>query len=151
MICVGLWVLFALSIGILSGLAIAFLSEGSAADNMETSLYYLVLPLLLISGFIFSRICLIFPSRAVGEKMSLEESFTLTKSKGFKMFMLIVLLPLAINMLLGELMIEDSLIYNLMISLIAHLIVVFQVSVLSHAFIALTKNHNKDQPDQVAI
>ena len=144
LISLGFWLLatvvFAVVIGLFTAFALQPTGGNTVNVNFENNLYAIMLPLMLIAGIVFSRVCLVLPSRAIDKNMAMEISFRLTKGNGLRMFLLIVLLPLATNLLLGWLLSDDILIYNLLIGLIAHLMVVFQVSVLSHTYMALVED-----------
>lgn len=148
---IGLWLLVTVVSAVVIGLFTAFALQptGSSTVNPDFAnvLYAIFLPLMLIAGIIFSRICLVLPSRAIGKNMAIETSYRLTKGNAINMFVLIVMLPLATNLLLGWLLSDDVLIYNLLIGLIAHLLVVFQVSLLSHTYMALVESIETDKTE----
>ena len=141
---VGLWMLVTVVSAVVIGLFTAFALQPTDSSTVNpdfaNDLYAIFLPLMLIAGIIFSRICLVLPSRAIGKNMAIETSYRLTKGNAINMFVLIVMLPLATNLLLGWLLSDDVLIYNLLIGLVAHLLIVFQVSLLSHTYMALVES-----------
>lgn len=140
LISVGLWLLFSLAVGLFTALVMPFYIYGTRSGDFEQSIFFILVPIFLVAGIIFSRICLALPSRAIGNKMSIGKSIALTKKNSAKIFVLIVLLPIAINLLINRFLSEDKLVFNLFVGLIAHLIVVFQVSILSHTYITLYKS-----------
>jgi hypothetical protein len=148
---IGMWILVTVVVAVVGGLFTAFVLDPTSANTtqagFESDLYAIFLPLMLIAGIIFSRICLVLPSRAIGKNMAIETSYRLTKGNAINMFLLIVMLPLATNLLLGWLLSDDVLIYNLLIGLIAHLLVVFQVSLLSHTYMALVESIETDKTE----
>ncbi len=148
---VGLWILFSVVVAVVVGLFSAFALQpavGTATNaGFESNLYTILMPLMLIAGIIFSRICLVLPSRAIGNNMAMEISYRLTKGNALNMFLLIVMLPLATNLLLDWLLSDDVLIYNLLVGLIAHLMVVFQVSLLSHTYMTLVESTETDRTE----
>ncbi len=138
LISIGLWLVFSLFVGILGGMLVPFFNEGGFSQTeMEQYVYILLVITLIIGGSIFSRICMMFPSAAIGKKLGVGGSIDYTQSNFFKLFLLIVLLPIVIKLLLSSLIIDDVFISALLIGFIAHLLIVFQVSVLSHTYLAL--------------
>jgi hypothetical protein len=105
----------------------------------------LLLIALVIMGIIFSRLAMVFPATAAGHRLSLGESFEMTRRHKFFVFFLVVLVPYITNRIFQKIDTE-SWVLMLLVELISVLVIIFEVGLLSHAYEALSKNANDDDP-----
>ncbi len=143
-----LWFLFALFLGVMTLIMSPFLyASASAVDQGVTFFRFFALFVFVIAGLAFTYLCLMFPSRAVGLPMSFTNSIHKTKTNYFKVLLLVVFIPITTGIMIDYLMSEDTLVYNLFINLIAHFLLVFQVSILSHTYLTLVGSAESESPD----
>jgi len=136
----GLGLAFALVGGfVLAMLESLILGEQSTTSAIEWFGWISSLLLLFAGGLAFSLICLFFPAAAAGHNMSLADSAALTQQQFLKVFLLVALLPFTCSVLVNVVLTEAAgLMINVLINLVAHFLVVFYVSVLSHTYLQLT-------------
>jgi len=137
---IGLWLLVTLYTALCMAVLMLIMPKDINPVMMMNYMMILFFVLLLVAGALFSRICLILPSRAMGESMRMAQSIDLTRGHGFKLLIMIVLLPILFNVSLSLLLSENSLLYNILISFVGHMLVLLQISLLSHCYLALTQS-----------
>jgi hypothetical protein len=93
----------------------------------------LLFAIMVFIGYVFSRISLVFPAAALGQKLTIEEAWA--KSSNYKslLFVLIILVPYLLNLVLDLLQIE-SVLFNFVFAVIATVVTIFEVVILSHAY-----------------
>ncbi|WP_223788167.1 hypothetical protein [Marinicella meishanensis] len=113
------------------------------------SAVWLFLLALIIMGIVFSRLAMVFPATAAGHRLSLSESFEMTRHHKFFVFFLVVLVPYITNRIFQQINTE-SLALMLLVELISVLVIIFEVALLSHAYEALRGGADDEPPGDQA-
>jgi hypothetical protein len=132
LIVIGLYLGVFVTIGILSAFLIPF------AVNVEKLYYFslMFIPVLIIIGLIIvSRVSLVFPAIAIRRNIKLSDSWSQTKGHTFSLFVLLVLVPFLSSLLQNKLA-GDSVVLTAVFSFISVFVLIFEVTILSHCFIA---------------
>jgi hypothetical protein len=107
----------------------------------------MIVPIILILGLIIgSRISLIFPAIAIRRSLKLADSWNQTKGYTFSLFVLLILVPFLTSLLQNKLA-SDSMVLTAVLSLISVFVVIFQVTVLSHCFVAFFGENKNTEND----
>ena len=137
LLCLGLWIIFMLS-SMLFGMMFAAFSNNEVVSHQFE--YGFVLIMMVLGGAVFSQIALMLPAFAVGHKVSVGDSIDLTRGQSLKVFLLVVVLPVLISMLMQYVIPRQSSVIAILLNFLTHLLVIFEVSVLSHVYLRLTEN-----------
>ena len=125
--------------GVLFLIIYPFISAGNSG-----ALLLFILVFFVGLGIIFARISLIFPSVAIGKDISINESWQNSKGHVGSLFFLVVFLPYMINKLINKIP-DASLFLELILMLISVLIVIFEVTLLSHCYEALFEDNDEEK------
>ncbi len=138
-----------LVIGITAAISMAivlFLISLIFGDAMEGNELLWVITMILIGGAIFTKICLIFPSTAIDNEMAIEDSIKVTRGSFINIFLLVVMLPIVTN-IIGTLVTTEQLIWlNIISAFIFNLVLVFQITILSHIYQTILNNQPTKKP-----
>jgi hypothetical protein len=128
-------------------MAFLFLVIFPFAKSGNPGVFTVIMLVVIIGlGLVFSKICLIFPSIAVGHNISLKQAWETSKGHVGSLFFLVIVLPYIINKLLSKIP-ETDLVIEIILMLVNVLIVIFEVTLLSHCYEALFKQ-DKSNPSE---
>ena len=133
---IGLYILVFAPIGILLAYIAPIFHEGKSSS---TFLAIITPVLVIIALVIFSRLSLIFPATAMGKKATLADTWALSKSNKWLLFVLLVLVPALTNKIISLIPEEGWwLPLNLLVTVV---FVIFEITILSHCFHRLMENY----------
>lgn len=106
-------------------------SHNLTADNFN----WVKLVLLLPVGYLLGRFSLVFPATAVGVRTSVKWSWLATKNNGFRMLVLIGVLPWVTTILLDLLWRENGTMFEyVFLSILGYIVLAVEIFILSLAF-----------------
>jgi hypothetical protein len=136
------------------GILMAFLIPFITASNDE---FYLVGVFAIVGFaivlFISSQLALLFPNVAISKQMSLADAWKLTRNNRITLFLLIMVIPSVFKILVSFMSTNHGIWYFIS-SIISVIIVIFEVSILSHCYQFLTQNvktvmgEDQEKPDE---
>ena len=139
LLCIGMMIAFSL-FNMIAGLVALPLFFDQGDESPMFMIYALVI--MLFAGGAFSRVALMLPAFAVEQDLSVGDSIGLTENQAFKVFLLVVGLPILTAVILDFIFTLESTLSTLIHQFFAFLIIIFEVSVLSHTYIQLTDRSN---------
>ncbi|MBL4660026.1 MAG: hypothetical protein JKY19_06700 [Alcanivoracaceae bacterium] len=130
------------------GVFLAFIfpqySEGNEPNAM---MIILMLVLFIMAAIIISRLSLIFPGVAVGDKMSMSRVWKATKGKVGSLFFLVVGFPFITNKILGKFP-EDGELWILLNTVISVFLIIFEVGIVSHCYHRLIESTEPEPSEE---
>lgn len=146
LVLVGLYLAVFMIIGIISAFLIPFAMD---VENFN-SFSLILIPIFLILGLIVvSRVSLVFPAIAIRKNMKLADSWQQTKGYTFSLFVLLILIPF-LNSFLQAKFVGDSPVLTVVFTVISVFVLIFEVTILSHCFVALFGEKNKSESEAVS-
>lgn len=113
-------------------LVINLIGESSSSSHTNTSvlLFYCAL---IILAYVFSRIALVFPSTAVGHKVSFQYIWSMTSNNKLSIFMLVILVPYFSGKIIDAIP-DQTLLLALISSVISVFVVIYEIGLISHCY-----------------
>lgn len=96
--------------------------------------------------YVFSRLCLVFPATAIDRKVSLKWSWRLTWSNGWRLFVVVSILPWIISHALGLLYFGEIREWEMIVvTLLGFVLLAVEVAALSLSYRELAQTETKEQ------
>ena len=141
--------------GFIGGFLAFIFPQYSDGNEPSAIMVILMVVLSIVVAIIISRLSLIFPGVAVGEKMTLSRAWQASKGKVGSLFFLIIVFPFITNKILDKFP-EDGELWVLLSTVISVFLVIFEVAIVSHCYHRLigvesteTSDEEQESIDQV--
>jgi hypothetical protein len=137
------WLILIMLCVILIMLPSAFLLAIAARSVSGALVLQIILP--IFQWYIFSRLSLVLPATAIDERnFTISSAWNISSGNGWRLTLLVGLLPFAIGLLLSFLPEYDSIFYYLIIWFVSIIISVIEIGLLSLSYSYLSKHANKN-------
>ncbi len=93
-------------------------------------------------GYLFSRLSLVFPAIAIDNQNDFQHAWAISKGNGWKLFILISVIPLTTSFLIGTISV-GFLLFKLLSALFGVLFLMIEVIILSNSYKILDFNYKK--------
>ena len=116
--------------------------DGSPSVGPAIAIVFLIIGVYL--GIVFSRISIVFPAAATGNKISLKQAWNASLGSTGTLFFLLIIVPNLTNKLLSKVP-ETNLALILLGVVLSILFVIFEVSILSHCYDGLITDKESNE------
>jgi len=121
-----------------------------SANTPSPAFGFLAIIAMVVLAILVSRLIIIFPSIAVGKKLSLSECWQLTGQYKASMFGIVIGFPYLTNILL-KFIPNEGLIWTIVGTAISIIISIFEIIMISHAYNALVEKKPNSEPDELRL